>query len=383
MDWNQKFTDLLAIGLNAGAGSGDLLRIMKYDSNANTITEIDSINDISGSSIRSVDWNPLGACLAVGSRLSSGEFKVYEYDNDASTIQVPPASSFNIIDEVESVRWRPDGKFIITGNDRDASSGKLSLYKLFVPDCLIFDDLKIQFDCDVEFKQCCIEFQGDSVINGNGYKLILSNCCQIKVGSNSTLLIKDVIIDGVEKKNIQLTDETSKIIFENVELILDGDYIFDKGSFDIIGELNISGKGNKFIYASDEISTVNANSSLALNPGVTFRYDPPGKDSNLLQFENKTSLLTVCNATLEGGDLQWQMCKGELFVKGNSCIASDFTVKSKVTRQTSAENCGVMLGDGENQELNMDLHLEEGAVIDIENGEVCYSDVFFFFFFFF
>ena len=80
-------------------------------------------------------------------------------------------------------------------------------------------------------------------------------------------------IHGVQNGNICCKDNNGTITFQNVNLYLEDDYTFSIGQFAILDQTTILGS-SKFIYQSEQESTVLSRSTLTLDLGITFSYDP-------------------------------------------------------------------------------------------------------------
>ena len=209
---------------------------------------------------------------------------------------------------------------------------------------VVFDSLYLVFGGNVTFNRPALQFTGENSINGLTHMLSFAPTFSIEIQSNSSLLIKDAILKGINTGKLTLVDNTSTVSFQNVTLVLDDDYVFDTGHFEILKDVTISGDGHSFIYQSTEPSTIRGRApqlianglcqpgfcgSLILDKGVTFSYDST-LSSTLLVLEDASSKI-VMNSAILAETAGLQLTKGKLLVDGKSTF---------VTTQ------GITLGDG-------------------------------------
>ncbi len=109
----------LAVGGAAGTG-GSEIRVYEFDASTKTLTLIDI--QTHGDRIFSVNWSPDGKLLAVGGRsgdpdaggpIPSAEIRVYEFDARTKTLTLRDSQTHG--NDIFSVNWSPDGKFLAVG----------------------------------------------------------------------------------------------------------------------------------------------------------------------------------------------------------------------------------------------------------------------------
>jgi hypothetical protein len=314
--------------------------------------------------VRAAQINPTATCIAVG--WSNGVFKNYSFNS--STYAIVQTFSRSVGNSVESVWWSPDGRFVSHGG----SNNMLSIYQgqsgniiQFPNKCVTFTDLNLVLNNDVIFQNCCITFQGQSSITGNGYALSLRPTCSFTVGSNSSLLIRDIDLNNISDNRLQNTDSTSTYSFKDVKLVLDGNFTLTQGRFDVIGELDIVGNGYSFRYQSDQVCTVSSNAKLIIDDGVTFSYAPRIASNSLLNMADNTALLRLQGGSLYATSTGLRLLKGNFEVDGFSSLISD---------ATSSAN-GILFGDGALVNNNVNIHLLPAAELNISKGYVGYRNV--------
>jgi len=193
----------------------------------------------------------------------------------------------------------------------------------------LFSDLKVFLHSDLILKDCSIKFSGQSLINGRGNCLTLDPSCTIVVDSNSDLLIEDITIVDVDGTNIQCTDASSMITLKNTEWILDGDYTFATGKFNVLKDFAVVGDGYTFAYETDQVSTVSTNGRFILDNGVTFSYDPPIASRELLVLHESTSELILNGATLHATTTGMRLTTGRLIIDRASVLSSEGSVDAE------------------------------------------------------
>lgn len=355
--WNKVQEDLIGIGLD---GTTDRIRVYRHT--PGSLTQLASIT--AAVDVNSVAWSPNGICLACGRDGSS--LQTYEFDvvNNALTLVTDTTVAGN---QVETVRYAPNGTRLFLGTL--GGTDTIALYRtnagtiiIETADCFTFSDLKVFLNCNVALKDCCITFTGNSVINGQGNCLSLSSTCSLIVDTNSDLLIKNIKVTGIDERRIVGTDSTSTFSFKNTEFVLNNDFTFDTGHFDVIGDFTISGNGHTFNYETDQVSTVSSCGNLILDTGVTFKYNPLSGADNLLHFTDQTAHLTMQNATLDVVDAL-DLLKGTIFVDG----CSTFTITGSPAQLT--------LGDGNDIDNNMCMHILPAAKLQIIDGTLVHKNI--------
>ena len=335
VSWNKLATanGELIIGLQAGTNR---VRVYRHNSGAGTLT---LLSGNAGTAINSVAWSPCCNCIAAGLQNNAegtgGELRIYSFIDDALTEE----DDQEIGDNLLTVAWSHDGRLLATGDDGlGAADPMVSLYRFdaaFISvDTVTFDNLTVVLEGNTVFDLTSIIFTGESLIEGEGNILSFSPTFTLFIGSNSSLMIKDVKLAGVAQKNLQLTDHTSTISFQNTHLFLSDDFIFDKGHFEVLGLCTISGD-HLFIYQSSEVSKILSRppqvpsigacitgfiGELNLDVGATFSYDSV-ISSTLIELEDQHASFNLNGATL-AATTSLQLTKGVFGVDGRSTLES-------------------------------------------------------------
>lgn len=364
LDFSPVEGDVLMVGLQgATAKLHTVLHTEGNPAGTGSLTDLSS-GATDNSIVRSAMWSPTATCIAVG--WNNGNFKAYSFD--ANTDAITETFARAVGNRVESVGWSPDGSYVSHGG----YNGMLSIYNgqsgsliRFPNRCVTFTDLHLVLNNDVTFQNCCITFKGQSSITGNQHVLSLLPTCSFTVGSNSSLLLKEITLTNIDNNRLNSADSTSTYSFRDVKMVLDGNFTLTQGRFDVVGVLDIAGNGNSFIYQSDQVCTVSSNAKLIIDDGVTFSYAPRIASNSLLNMADKTSFLKLQSGSLYATSTGLRLLKGNFEVDGLSSLISDAT--------TSAN--GILFGDGVSVTNNMNIHMFPAAKLNISKGFVRYRNV--------
>jgi len=356
VDWNRTSTDLL------GMGVAFTTRIYRHDAMAGTLSLVTQVAQ--GGIVMGVDWSPDGMCYAVSTNNNflGSHFRTYVFNEDAGSL----TQVTNVQDTVniQALRWAPSsGKYVAIG--MDGSPGTVELYAKISEICSTFSNLLFILSDDTEIKEGCVQLSGNSIIDGRGSCLSLGQECEIQVASNSSLLLRDICIKGINSQKINLLDSSSTISLENVEWILDGNYSFSLGRFDVLQDWRVIGDCYTFAYQSDQVSTIQENATMILDKGLTFSYDPSIDSNTLLQLADDTAALQLNGATLYVSDAGLQLTKGRLLIDDTSCITSTGLVAAD----------GVIFGDGSSVANNLTVQFLADSGIEVTSGFLSFQNV--------
>ena len=344
--WNPQIANYVAVATHATPE----VVMYEHDADAGTLTSIATIS-AGGPNGLGLGWNRNGECLALSTANNgaAGEFQTYFLDTTAI--------SFSLIDDFEigvnarEPTWSRNGKFVSHGQN---NPGALSVYKVDAANrCFIISNGRLFLNSNVEFRDLCLTFTGNNIVNGAGNTLTLDLTSTLQIDEEASVLFQDIRILGMREAKLQMIDSTSTASFKDVVMHLDTDYTFTQGRFDVIRGFRLEGKGKTFTYTSDQVSTVILTGVFEMGPETTFRYAPSIASKTLLKLGASSSIFMLDSATLSMTSTGLQLDTGQFIVDGKSLIISEGS--------NSAE--GMVWGDGIN---NLCVEWDPAAQLQID-----------------
>lgn len=137
-----------------------------------------------------------------------------------------------------------------------------------------------------------LQFDEDTIIDGNNNVLTLGTNGVLQVTNGKKLTLKNIIIKDLNDTSgskLVMSGATSQLILDNTKIWLNGNYTFNQGFFSAYNDVSISGTGRTFEYTSAQISTINKQSKLSIENGVTFYYNA-GSNSRISMTDNTAEL---------------------------------------------------------------------------------------------
>lgn len=361
VDWNPTTTNMIGI---VRSGSGQQLEIYRHNPTAPIVSN--RLMKVTGASLgangTAVAWNSDGGCIATGKETAgTGEFRIYEFD--ATDVSLSLVSSFDLTDIVRTTRWAPSGAFVAQGND----ANNVSVYQVNANNDadITFFNLAFLIGADLTIKKSRIHFAGDCVMNGRGNILTLAPTCTFIVDEDATLLLQDIVIKGINSNKIQCVDSSSTLSCDNAVFILDGNFSFTRGRLDVIKDFRISGSGYNFSYETDQALNIGPASSLTIDRGTIFTYQPNNNNNQLLQFFDRSSQLILRDCILSVADSGLQLMQGTVIIDGNTHLLSQAVNQSQ----------GVIVGDGVNGNNNCCVRWVGESGLQIDEGWFIYNNV--------
>ncbi|MFC1894758.1 hypothetical protein ACFLYH_02300 [Candidatus Dependentiae bacterium] len=199
-----------------------------------------------------------------------------------------------------------------------------------------FKDIDFFLHSDLQISTTVI-FEGACYLNGRDRSIMLDSDVEILVANNSTLTIKNLKVEDVSRNQIRCINNSGKIILDNVEIVLDGDYSFTTGKLEVINSTDFSGTYS-FFYDCLSTITVHENSQLRFSDDVTFVIglnETLNKD-RIVFLEDNTSKICFDNSHLNLGSSGIIIKKGILLLRGGVNLSINSTDISN----------GLILGDG-------------------------------------
>ena len=156
---------------------------------------------------------------------------------------------------------------------------------------------------------------------------------------------------------MRCADDTGKLFLDNVVVQQSGDYAFSKGSFSISNVVDWGGSFT-FVYDSTQSSTINSRSALRIQDGLALSIGRKSDGAiDPLTFVDKTSVLSIDNATLDVNIHGMQFLKGTFEISNNAIMSSNSTSTATA----------FIIGDGV---LANDMYftLNAASVLDFNKG---------------
>lgn len=213
-------------------------------------------------------------------------------------------------------------------------------------------------------------FSGNCVVDGHTHTLDL-NSGSIVVENGSRLRLVNMTIKNISGTNIQCLDNAGSITFDNVTCQLSNNYTFTMGSIDWKNSVLLKGLDTIFSYQSAMRNTIQAQSTLVLDQGLTFSYDTT--DPNLFTFADRTSILSLnVNARLHATMQGLNLTKGLIQIRDNASLSSEKWISEDMS--ISIDN-GITLGDCITLANDCMLNIAGGVQLSLDSGSLNYKNI--------
>jgi len=218
-------------------------------------------------------------------------------------------------------------------------------------------------------------FSGIHTIDGNGYEIDLESTGTIIIERGSQVTFKNITLENVSRHNgIVCQDDAGQVRLQNVKVLQNGDYLFDKGGLFFADDVDWHIAGDSldkiytFSYDSTQTSTIYEAAALHLNQGI--RLSIGRKDSAIttpsrqpLIFAENTSCLDLAGGTLHITSSGMIVTKGHIQASRQSNIETDNT----------KYEYALILGDG-TADNDCKLEVIGGRKLVIRAGKVFYNN---------
>jgi hypothetical protein len=351
-------SNLLATG---GATTTGSLRVYQYNSTPSLTLLAQALN---ASTVNVARWNQstgcLGVCLNNTSEGDGAEVRIYTFANNTLTESISSGQVLNV--NVFAGGWSPDDNYFASGD-----SGNLVRVYAFTPTLFspnyIFSNMRLFLNSDITLKDCQITFTGNNLISGRGNSLSLLTTqtvfsTTISVAANSSLLFQNITIQGIKAGSIVPLDSTATFSFQNCTFVMDSNYTFSLGRFDVIRDFNLEGSNKSFIYTSNQVSRILAEGNMLIDSGVTFSYAPSNNSNTLIQLTDINSVISLNSGTIVTSSAGLQLNKGLLSIDGASLLINGGTNQSQ----------GIIWGDGVSSANNLQLEWQPAATLQLLTG---------------
>ncbi|KKP35321.1 MAG: hypothetical protein UR26_C0006G0005 [candidate division TM6 bacterium GW2011_GWF2_32_72] len=355
LDWMSSGS-YIAVGLNEGTNR---LNVYKFNYGAETIS-LDISNNVGLRNLSAVRFCTDGDDLAVGF-VTDGSAELYNYAVDFTST---PSLTLNaqkyfgqsllsvawteVVDPVTSITT----SYLATGLGSGVAPGTAYVFSL--EGDAVISNLLMRLRAGQINLESKMQFQGVSAIYGFGGFLSLVDTGSIIVGPISILRFEDISFENIGGTDITCLDDSGSIIFQDVDINFTDDFIFPKGGFQVLGTVRFTGD-HSFGFQTGLTCTINVNSQLILENGITFTYAPSNNNRDLLYMVDDSSLLVLNGGTLRSTTTGLRLTKGRLKITDKSTIYSEGTVAGEF----------ISFGNGV---LSDNLIIDQLADLDIVGG---------------
>ncbi|OGI09948.1 MAG: hypothetical protein A2Y40_01790 [Candidatus Margulisbacteria bacterium GWF2_35_9] len=160
-----------------------------------------------------------------------------------------------------------------------------------------------------------IKFTGDTIIQGNGHTLDMSDYAQLAVDLNVSITLKNIILKSHHNTMLNpllsVPGDQCYITFDDVIFAPVEDVVFRKGQLFFLNDVIFTGTSG-FVYELSQPSVINSKSTLYFDMGTTFSYAPTVNNNHLLLFQDSTSKLHLNGCSLQTTPTGLKLSNGTL-----------------------------------------------------------------------
>lgn len=153
-------------------------------------------------------------------------------------------------------------------------------------------------------------------VDGANHQFVLAAGGTISVAASQTLTLKNM--DFVWLGTLTM-GAGSTLILDNVRMHMNSDETLSAGALKIQNSSLVTGpSGTTLTFSSSDSFTINSDSMLTLDDGITFKYS--NASATEFVFTDETSCLSLIGATLETTTAATQLKKGVILVDSHSYV---------------------------------------------------------------
>ncbi len=354
IDWSHT-NSYIAVEFSSGSPNPNWLAIYQFTPPA-TLTMVSSYTALQSTS-GPLAWSKDGTKLAAG--YSPTNVAVFSFNPVSAALTLIYSYPLQFV--LNCCAWSHSSGYLSTGEN---NNDKITIFSACNQNNVTFNinNAALQFLSNTYLNAPLI-FQGISVLDGHNCALYLGGTGSISVASGSSLLLKNITIYNVAGTNISCVDNTATLSCYNVTWSQDSDVTFTQGQLAIIGELIMTGS-HRFIYESDQVSTIYDLGNWYFDNGMTFSYAPFHGENNLIAFQDNQSILYLYGTTLYVSSTGLRFTNGCLTIAGQCQFTSDATTETN----------GIWIGDGNpSDDVKLKILPESGIITG--SGYVSYRNV--------
>ncbi|MBD3195916.1 MAG: hypothetical protein GF317_12715, partial [Candidatus Lokiarchaeota archaeon] len=176
-----------------------------------------------------------------------------------------------------------------------------------------------------------LHLSGNTVIEGHGNTLTLSENAQLFVDTDVSVTLRNLVINstrnGLGNSPVKCTASSSKLSLDNVKLAFQDDFNFDIGRLFFNNDVCFTGT-NSFFYYSTNPSYIKSKSKVTFEPNTTFNFRPATDASReLINLEDKSSRICLNGCTLKTTHTGLRLTKGSLTFDNKVSLTSAAALK--------------------------------------------------------
>ncbi|MFH1831802.1 MAG: hypothetical protein ABH827_03275 [bacterium] len=181
----------------------------------------------------------------------------------------------------------------------------------------------------------------------------------LSIQVTGTLALQNIILNNLKHSLLNATNTQSNIILRDATLNLSDSYSYTTGALEIQRDALISGT-KVFNYKSNQQLAIDSNSTLIIDAGSSFKYDPTSTNRDLIFMKDGTSRLYLNGCELSSSPTGLRLTKGTLLLDGSN------DVTTPDSRET-AKSEWISLGNGKKAD-NLNIVQFPGTVIKKADG---------------
>lgn len=204
---------------------------------------------------------------------------------------------------------------------------------------------------------------GVCLINGNNNTLDLNGIGEIVVDRSSTLVLKNVRLDGVSGTNIRCLDDQARLILDDMAWVQDADFSFTTGSMTIIDHVDFLG-ASTFAYESTQTSTITSHGCWRVAEGMHFKMGRSSATTAIepLYFEDQVAMFNLDHGVFQVTGHGMQLTRGILVFDRDVALDIDGTTTAN----------GLIIGSGSADDDPL-LRLNGSAAVSHNSGYVTFK----------
>jgi Tol biopolymer transport system component len=322
--WSPDGNHLVA-GFVQDAGSNEL-EIYTFSNNALALAAQDTFDSAHGG-VSEVEWSPDGNYLAART-YPGGYLRVYHFNGTTKALtqlyDQQIVSSLGDWRYANEIAWTSDSQFLMTAITDTAQSA------------LVADKALLGFH--VDRRDNSVSEISNMRLAGSGGPHFYYGYAFNPVHSLHTfadrftpglriersLGLKESGLLTVKNPRIKAAGASANMALSGVTMVLDGNYSYSYGGWIIRGDSVVTNSWATFAYTSSSDFTINPNTCLTFEKGMTFSYDSVGGKSKIVMGDN-TASICLNESTLHATGTGLLLTSGLVKIAGQSKMVSEGT----------------------------------------------------------